>query len=74
MSSHAGCTNLSIPQVANVIRLQQENVVGVERRRPRLHFGGLGVQLVGPSHLEEPGAALRVDHARSACTTLQVEI
>lgn len=64
-------TNLSVPQVANVIGLQQENVIGVEGRGSRLDFSGFGVQLMGPSHLEEPGAALRVDHPGSTCAPLQ---
>lgn len=70
-SSVTKSTYLPVPQVAHLVGLQQENIVGVERRGPRQHFNGLGVQLISPSHLEEPGTSVRVDHTRSAGTTLK---
>lgn len=63
-------TDLAIPQVAHRAGLEQEDVVGVERRGPRRHFSGLGVELVSPPHLEEPGVPFGADPAGSVCTPL----
>lgn len=63
-------TDLAVPQVAHRVGLEQEDVVGVERRGPRRHFSGFGVELVSPPHLEEPGVSFRADSARSVCTPL----
>lgn len=63
-------TDLAVPQVAHRAGLEQEDVVGVERRGPGRHFSGLGVELVSPPHLEEPGISFRADSARSVRTPL----
>lgn len=64
-------SHLSVPQVANAEGFQQENIVAVERGGPGEHFGGLGVHLVSPSHLEQSGVLFRVGHARSARAALE---
>lgn len=64
-------SHLSVPQVANTNGPQQEDIVAVERRSPGGHFGGLGVHLVSPSHVEKPGVLFAVDHSRSARAPLE---
>lgn len=63
-------TDLAVPQVAHRAGHEQEDVVGVQRRGPRCYFGGLGVELISPPHLEEPGVSVGADPAGSVRTPL----
>lgn len=63
-------TDLAVPQVAHRASFEQEDVVGVQRRGRRRYLSGLGVELISPPHLEEPGISVGTDPAGSVRTPL----
>lgn len=76
--THQLCTSpgkdayLPIPEVAATLSLEDKDIIGIEGGGPGRHLKGLGVELVGPMHLEKADGGHWSCAASSGGTTLGV--